>query len=398
MTRRIPTVEETLAYLSRFNFFERYAYGAREGEAYLTTHARRFVETLRQLPPLPSNPRILELGAVPYSMTILLQKYAGADVTPLSFYEVDVQESRHVLESPDRSERYEFLYSAVNVERDIFPLEDASFDLVLCCEILEHLLINPSHMLFEAHRVLVPDGFLLISTPNVTRAENVRALHEGRNINDAYHGNGVYGRHNREFAPAEISLLLEACGYTVFRNLTVDVYESTPPGSDAGREDTIFAIGQASRPRRVATPPELYVLMDEYLNVIRPSITMGVDDVGHLGRGWHDLEFEGDRGFRWMGNTATVHVKAQRPHALAFHGQVHHPDVASRPVTISLSKDGKPVGSRQVRDHRWQDIVFDLPERYEGPTSFELSVDRGWTPGGTDQRNLALRIHRVESR
>ena len=397
MHTSLPTVAAARDYLSRFNFFERYAHGAHEGEVYVDTHVRRFVETLKQLPPLPPSPRVLELGAVPYSMTLLLQTCLGADVTPLSFYEIEQPQSRHVLESAD-GERFEFEYTAVNVERDIFPLPDGRFDLVLCCEILEHLLINPSHMLFEAHRVLKPGGHLLVSTPNVTRAENVRALEDGRNINDAYHGNGIYGRHNREFAPGEVALILESCGYDVVRNTTVDVYDSTPPGAAAGREDTIFALACASRPRRLSTPAALYVLMEEYLNVIRGAITMGVDDVGHLGRGWYDLEWEGETGFRWMHQRASIHLLLRGATSVSVHAQVHHPDVTQNGLTVTLALDGRVVADRTVTDHRWQEIVFELSAPLSGPVELGLGVDRDWSPGGGDSRRLGIRVHHCEGR
>jgi SAM-dependent methyltransferase len=392
--RTIPTVEEARAYVSRFNFFEGYVQGPEEGDVYVATHIRRFVETLKRLPPLPSRPRILELGAVPYSMTILMRHYADAEVTPLSCYEVEQPSASHVLESRDGSERYDFIYRAVNVERDIYPLPDADFDLVLCCEILEHLLINPSHMLFEAHRVLRPGGYLLVSTPNVARAENVRRLSAGLNINDAYHGNGIYGRHNREFIPSEVATLLESCGYSIVSNDTVDVYDTTPPGASRGREDTIFTVAQATSPRRIGTPDSLYILMDQYRNVIRSSVTMGVDDVGHLGLGWYGPESEGDRSLRWTTRTAAFHLWLTAARAVVMNVQVHHPDVAERAVTVALSSGGRRLSEQTIRDHRWQDIVFALPEPMTGACAFELSIDRDWTPGGNDARRLGIRVHR----
>ena len=129
---------------------------------------------------------------------------------------------------------------------------------MLCCEILEHLLINPSHMLAEAHRALRPGGSLLLTTPNVVRSDNVTALLEGRNINDRYHGNGVYGRHNREFTRGEVEALVTACGFDVVLAETRDVYTVQPgaavPGP--GREDTIFVLARATGTARVACPPD----------------------------------------------------------------------------------------------------------------------------------------------
>jgi SAM-dependent methyltransferase len=397
----LPGIDEVRSYLSRFNFFARYVHGPEEGEVYVRTHSRRFVETLHRFPLLPDRPRILELGAVPYSMTILLRRYLQAEVSTLSFYEVEGPQRTHVLESPDGAERYEFAYTAVNIERDLFPFEDALFDLVLCCEILEHLLINPSHMLFETHRVLRPGGYFVLTTPNVVRAENLTAMLQGRNINDAYHGNGIYGRHNREYAPAEVPQLLEACGYSIVSHDTMDVYDSSPPDSAKGREDTIVTVGQATGRRRVGTPPNLYVLMDEYHNVVRPAFTMGIDDVGHLGPGWYDLEADGELGFRWMQRTATFHLSTTAADTIGVHVQAHHPDLSQQPVRVTLSVGGFTV-AQVIQDHRWQNLEFRLPQSINGPVTIELTLDRDWVPADTsassDRRRLGLRMHRCWSR
>ncbi len=402
MARPIPTVEEARDYLARFNFFARYVHGPEEGDVYVATHARRFVETLRRVPPLPERPRVLELGAVPYSMSILVRRYLDADLSPLSFYEVAPPGSRHVLESPDGSEAYEFEYRALNVEKDLYPFADGTFSLVLCCEILEHLLINPAHMFHEAHRVLQPGGYLMLTTPNVVREANVRALLDGKNINDAYHGNGIYGRHNREFAPAEVPVLLEACGFEIVRHETVDVYDTTLPGSAPGREDTIVTVARATGRPRTGTPPGLYVLMNEYLNVVRPAIEMGKDDVGHLGLGWYDLEREGDTAFRWSGQIATFHLNTAGARSIGLYAQVHHPDLLQRPVRLSMSVDARPPLEQTVIDHRLQDIVFELPEPVTGTVAVRLSLDRDWVPAegneSGDGRRLGLCVHRCWSR
>jgi SAM-dependent methyltransferase len=45
------------------------------------------------------------------------------------------------------------------------PFESGSFDLVLCLDVLEHL-VDPAHCLAEAHRILREDGILVINVPN----------------------------------------------------------------------------------------------------------------------------------------------------------------------------------------------------------------------------------------
>jgi SAM-dependent methyltransferase len=46
-----------------------------------------------------------------------------------------------------------------------FPFESSSFDLVLCLDVLEHL-VDPAHCLAEAHRILRDNGILVINVPN----------------------------------------------------------------------------------------------------------------------------------------------------------------------------------------------------------------------------------------
>lgn len=46
------------------------------------------------------------------------------------------------------------------------PLEDATFDFVLCTEVLEHV-IDPGRVLSELARVLSPGGLILVTTPFV---------------------------------------------------------------------------------------------------------------------------------------------------------------------------------------------------------------------------------------
>lgn len=47
------------------------------------------------------------------------------------------------------------------------PFPDGTFDLIICTEVLEHLLW-PQQLLKEAHRVLTPKGKIIVSVPNIT--------------------------------------------------------------------------------------------------------------------------------------------------------------------------------------------------------------------------------------
>lgn len=55
----------------------------------------------------------------------------------------------------------------LNTDKLVLPFADESFDLIICTEVLEHLLW-PQHLLKEAHRVLSLDGNIIVSVPNIT--------------------------------------------------------------------------------------------------------------------------------------------------------------------------------------------------------------------------------------
>ncbi|MCX7927089.1 MAG: class I SAM-dependent methyltransferase [Candidatus Omnitrophica bacterium] len=61
----------------------------------------------------------------------------------------------------------------------VLPFADESFDIVLLVEVIEHLR-NPYEVLQNIHRVIKPNGFLIISTPNILSIKSrIRYLLEG---------------------------------------------------------------------------------------------------------------------------------------------------------------------------------------------------------------------------
>ncbi len=118
-------------------------------------------------------------------------------------------------------------FTVANVEVDALPFTDASFDAVVCCQVLEHFTHSHLPAVREMRRVLAPGGVLEIDVPNVAALRNRSRLLRGRNITYDYaehylHAAPVlYGgrsffplRHNREFTRDELRLLLAAAGFT----------------------------------------------------------------------------------------------------------------------------------------------------------------------------------------
>lgn len=52
-------------------------------------------------------------------------------------------------------------------DAQFLPISDKSVDVIVCSEVLEHVLI-PTQLLLEIRRILKPDGYCLLSVPNET--------------------------------------------------------------------------------------------------------------------------------------------------------------------------------------------------------------------------------------
>lgn len=65
----------------------------------------------------------------------------------------------------DAARRRPYEFAQCNVE-DGLPFEDGVFDVVFCGELIEHL-YDPDAFLDECHRVMAPEGHLVMTTPNL---------------------------------------------------------------------------------------------------------------------------------------------------------------------------------------------------------------------------------------
>lgn len=197
---------------------------------------------------LPRRPRVLELGGAPYFFTALTARAFDAEVVAANVEaatwpgaEQPGRRERVVLEAPGRDGRTEPLEIDVhvfNIEKDPFPFAADAFDAVLCMEVLEHLGYSPSHMLAEAHRVLKPRGLFFLTVPNFINIK--RTVHMILNVPTEfpYSGYGIYGRHQREFAPDEVRRLLEANHYRLEALETANVWPTV-------RESRLKGLGNA---------------------------------------------------------------------------------------------------------------------------------------------------------
>lgn len=198
---------------------------------YIEEALLRFVNTVCLVP--ERNGTLLELGANPYFLTLCLKKFRRYDLELANFFSDSVayepgQVCEQEITNTNYGEHHRFSYRVFNIEKDVFPYADASFDVILFCEIIEHLVSDPVVVLEQIHRVLKPGGFLVLTTPNVGRWENVCRMASGENIYDPYSRYGIYGRHNREYTPKELQELLTSVGFKLDQICTRDVHPNPP--------------------------------------------------------------------------------------------------------------------------------------------------------------------------
>ncbi len=143
---------------------------------------------------------------------------------------------RHVLLGPGRWTCIDFgvpcdVLCDANDDAVHLPFRDGSFDLIVCTEVVEHMLW-PQHLVRESFRLLRPGGGLLISVPNIASATYRVAWLLGRLPSCAASGNlpsemgstayrtggGRYvGGHVVDFTRKRLEQLLRSAGFVIRR-------------------------------------------------------------------------------------------------------------------------------------------------------------------------------------
>lgn len=200
-----------------------------DAQAYLQGHLARLVRTLSLVP--PNGRRALELGCYVYP-SAALQRVLGYQQVRGAYYAPIPASDHKELAIPGES-AFHLDVDLFDAERHTFPYADATFDLVLCTELIEHLLADPMHLLCECHRVLEDGGLLLITTPNTASLQSVACtLHGWHNpqIYSAYPAPGHHGiPHVREYTASELQNAVIAAGFEIEALFTERL-----PGVDEG--------------------------------------------------------------------------------------------------------------------------------------------------------------------
>lgn len=185
-------------------------------ERYCAYHADRLDATLATVRRLGGG-SLLELGGHPWAMTLRLLREPGVELAgTVSAEEVTawpdalpVTRRDYVIAAPG-GEEHRFVNYSANLERTIFPIE-GQVDLVLACEIIEHLTRAPHVMLLNANHWLKEGGRILVTTPNGAQFSNPLRVTPKM---PAFRCS-TYSRHNYVFTMDGLTDLLTACGFEI---------------------------------------------------------------------------------------------------------------------------------------------------------------------------------------
>jgi SAM-dependent methyltransferase len=183
---------------------------------YLTAHLHRTARTLALAPPPLRTGRALELGSYMY-MAPALGCLLGYGEVRGAYLGAPGWSVKRTASSQGKA-IFECETDIFNAEKDRYPYPDGHFDLVLACEILEHMSRDPMFMLLECARVLCDGGALIVTTPNVASHTSVaRALTAIQNpqIYSLYPWAETESPHVREYTPGELRDAIEAAGLHV---------------------------------------------------------------------------------------------------------------------------------------------------------------------------------------
>ena len=188
---------------------------------YLEIHIPRIGRTLTLVPPPRSSKRVLEMGAY-MQMTPALQCLLSYEEVRGAYFGPLGRTDEKAVTAGGR-EVFRCFIDLFDAEKDRYPYPDGRFETVLACEIFEHMLHDPMHMLMEMHRVLEEGGTMILTTPNVASYTAVaRILEQSGNpqiFSKFAYPLGEFADteipHVREYTPQELREAVESAGFAV---------------------------------------------------------------------------------------------------------------------------------------------------------------------------------------
>ena len=169
------------------------------------------------------NPKILDVGSFPGNM-VMLSKRIFENIS--EYYSIGLDLDERFVEKMK-----EHNVSCIDTEIDpqfpdakkIVEWNIKNFDICFLLDTIEHL-VDPIFCLDQINRSLKSEGYLLITTDNITNfLYIVDMLRKGQSPNVppvlssmVYRGN--YRPHHKEFSKEELEFILERCGFKIIEH------------------------------------------------------------------------------------------------------------------------------------------------------------------------------------
>ncbi|HWE50210.1 MAG TPA: methyltransferase domain-containing protein [Bryobacteraceae bacterium] len=189
-------------------------WNAASAREYFGDHRERLLRTVQLVPRATGTDSILEMNCYMQITPVLADPLGYSQVS--GCHPGEAGTSHRVSVTSTEGQTFECTIDLFDAEKDIFPYPDSSFGTVVCGEVLEHLEYDPVHMMREIHRVLKPEGILILTTARGTSSASFPRYARVRSGGIRPQG------HSRQYTPEEIRMLLSDCGFIVLRIETDD--------------------------------------------------------------------------------------------------------------------------------------------------------------------------------
>ncbi|MFT5441617.1 MAG: SAM-dependent methyltransferase, partial [Myxococcota bacterium] len=136
---------------------------------YLMAHRHEYIRTLKDFIGFTERNKVeqvLEIGAFFGVVSICIAKL-GFRVTA-----ADIPEYMSLEEQQKRFGLHGIEIAEARLEDFVLPFEDNRFDVVIMCEVLEHLNFNPLPLIKEINRVGANGSLFYLSLPNLAQLAN----------------------------------------------------------------------------------------------------------------------------------------------------------------------------------------------------------------------------------
>jgi SAM-dependent methyltransferase len=202
---------------------------------YVSLHRKRFWETLSFVSAERNDKgNLLEISTSPYTWSIK-QLYGGRIVTAdhPSIYP-GISDAPNPATNSDCHIAIDFNNEKISPRAKV-AAQGAGFDLILFCEIIEHLLPSPFDLITDIADALRPGGKLFISTPNFFSFERSLKMLHREHPNPILRAGDSFAfgaQHVREYTMDELIEIVQAAGLKLRHFNFSDCWDQVSPWRD----------------------------------------------------------------------------------------------------------------------------------------------------------------------